>query len=112
MADNEALDESATGTSDDGGGGDLGDFSQSPPPAQQTAPQNGNTAPQAAPQPQNGQAQPSPQTPPPAPKVTGKAAFMGNLLRTILSGVQNSTGNPNNAFDRGFQQASPQVQQQ
>jgi hypothetical protein len=113
MADNEALDESATGASDDGGGGDPGDFSQSPPPAQQTAPQNGNTAPQAAPQPQNGaQAQPSPQTPAPAPNVTGKAAFMGNLLRTILSGVQNAPGNPNNTFARGFMQASPQAQQQ
>ena len=46
------------------------------------------------------------------PKASGKAMFLGNLLKTILSGVQNAPGNPNNAFDRGFMGASPQVQQQ
>jgi hypothetical protein len=39
------------------------------------------------------------------PKVSGRAMFLGNLLKTILSGVQN------NAFDRGFMAASPQAQQ-
>jgi len=45
------------------------------------------------------------------PKASGRAMFLGNLLKTILSGVQNAPGNPNNAFDRGFMQASPQAQQ-
>jgi hypothetical protein len=36
--------------------------------------------------------------------------FLGNLLKTILSGVQNAQGNPNNAFDRGFANASPNNQ--
>src|SRR5271157_749275 len=70
------------------------------------------TAPTPAPQPvQATQPSPSPQTPQSGPKVSGKAAFLGNLLKTLLSGVQNAQGNPNNAFDRGFQNASPQAQQ-
>src|SRR5271157_3140342 len=70
------------------------------------------TAPTPAPQPvQATQPSPSPQTPQSGPKVSGKAAFLGNLLKTLLSGVQNAQGNPNNAFDRGFQNASPQNQQ-
>jgi len=44
------------------------------------------------------------------PKASGRAFFLGNLLKTILSGVQNAPGNPNNAFDRGFMQASPNAQ--
>jgi hypothetical protein len=42
--------------------------------------------------------------------------FLGNLLKTVMSGVQNAVtgaqGNPNNAFDRGYAANSPQAQQQ
>jgi hypothetical protein len=38
--------------------------------------------------------------------------FLGNLLKTVLSGVQNSqNGNNTNSFSRGFANASPQAQQ-
>ena len=45
------------------------------------------------------------------PRITGKAQFFGNLLKTLLSAVQNAPGNPNNAFDRGFMAQSPQAKQ-
>jgi hypothetical protein len=77
-------------------GDDVGS-DPTPPPAPQTSPTGQPSA--AA----------TPSTPP--PEVTGKAHFLGNLLRTILSGVQNAPGNPNNALDRGFMAASPQNQQ-
>lgn len=46
------------------------------------------------------------------PKVSGRALFLGNLLKTLVTGIQNAPGNPNNAFDRGFMSNSPQAQQQ
>jgi len=45
------------------------------------------------------------------PKVSGRAMFLGNLMKTLLSGVQNVQGNPNNAFDRGFAGNSPAANQ-
>lgn len=60
------------------------------------------------------QATPPPQPPQgPAswPQVSGKAKFLGNLLKTLISGVQNAPGNPANAFDRGYMGASPQNKQ-
>jgi len=82
--------------------------------------QNANTGPPSPQQQQEAiqgqqQAQTSPSAPssPTAgPQVSGKAKFFGNLLKTLLANVQNAGGNPNNAFDRGFQNASPQAQQQ
>lgn len=71
------------------------------PPAAQSSPVAAPSAPAAPSGDSSGQ-----------PQASGKAMFLGNLLKTILSGVQNSGGNPNNAFDRGFQNASPQAQQQ
>lgn len=57
---------------------------------------------------------------PPA-KTTGKAGFFGNLVKTLLNGlqpvggniakaIQNAPGNPNNPFDRGYMAASPKAQ--
>lgn len=44
-------------------------------------------------------------------KLHPKTAILAGLLSKVLSGIQNAPGNPNNAFDRGFMQASPQNQQ-
>lgn len=65
--------------------------------------------PVGSPQPQTSSQQPASATSTP-PKASGRALFLGNLLKTVLSGAQNVQGNPNNAFDRGFAQNSPQNQ--
>ncbi len=78
------------------------------PPSALGGPQPPPAQPAPVTQSQNATATPSG----PPPKASGRAMFLGNLLKTILSGVQNAPGNPNNAFDRGFQSASPQAQQQ
>jgi hypothetical protein len=84
--------------------GEPADFSQtgagisSQQPQAGMAPPGGPQAPQQAQTPQGG------------PQVSGKAGFLGNLLKTLLSGVQNAPGNPNNAFDRGYMQQSPNNQ--
>lgn len=71
-----------------------------PPPQPSVAPSG---APNASAGPSSADGQP--------PKTSGRAMFLGNLLKTILSGVQNAQGNPNNAFDRGFAGASPAANQ-
>lgn len=73
----------------------------------------GGFGPTGSPQPQTpSTAQPSATaTPSTQPKVSGRALFLGNLLKTVLSGIQNAPGNPRNAFDRGFMANSPQNQQ-
>jgi hypothetical protein len=68
-------------------------------------------APQGAPQPvQATQPAPAAQTASSAPQVSGRAGFLGNLLKTVLQGIQNAPGNPNNAFDRGYMANSPNAQ--
>lgn len=90
----------------DSGEADPGGVAAAPPAGM--APGGPQTAPQ------QGQAQPpqQAQTAAPAPQVSGKAKFLGNLVKTLLSGIQNAPGNPNNAFDRGFMQNSPNAQAQ
>ena len=106
MADNEALqdseqDFSIPGQDEADEGGIMGVPQQgAPPPSPQQQ------------QAQAAQTQPQPQQAAPAPRISGKAQFFGNLLKTLLTTVQNTQGNPNNAFDRGFHNASPQVQQE
>lgn len=56
------------------------------------------------------QSQPQGQAPPSGPRLSGKAMFFGNLLKTLMSAVTNAQGNPNNAFDRGFASMSPTAQ--
>lgn len=73
------------------------------------APQNGAPDPQAAP-PQGQATQPRPAAQ--QPKVSGRTAFLGNLLKAVMSGIQNAPGNPNNAFDRGYMANSPNAQAQ
>ena len=73
------------------------------------APQNGAPDPQAAP-PQAQATQPPPAAP--QPQVSGRTAFLGNLLKAVMSGIQNAPGNPNNAFDRGYMANSPNAQAQ
>lgn len=72
-----------------------------------SAPQSVSSAP---PLPSGSRPNPAPQTSASAPQVSGRAGFLGNLLKTLLAGVQNAPGNPNNAFDRGFMQNSPNNQ--
>lgn len=45
-------------------------------------------------------------------KVHPHVAILAGLVNKIIGNIQNASGNPNNAFDRGFMQASPQAQQQ
>lgn len=45
-------------------------------------------------------------------KVHPHVAILAGLVNKVLGGLQNAPGNPNNAFDRGFMGASPQVQKQ
>jgi len=44
-------------------------------------------------------------------KIHPHIAILAGLAQKFISAVQNAPGNPNNAFDRGFQNASPANQQ-
>lgn len=46
-----------------------------------------------------------------AEKIHPHVAILAGLAKQFISAIQNAPGNPNNAFDRGFQNASPQNQQ-
>ena len=119
-------DNSALDTSEQGGDDVLDQQSyanpgampqQAAPPAPATAPTAASQPPGGTPAPQNAPAPASaPQSAAAQPKISGRAMFLGNLLKTVMSGVQNAVtgaqGNPNNAFDRGYAANSPQAQQQ
>lgn len=99
---NTALQDSEQGDSDNTGDFSafgIGGDSQSQPTAQ-TSPQ---ASPSAAPA-------PSPIQVDTKQKVHPHMAILAGLLKQALGGIRNAPGNPNNAFDRGFMNASPNNQ--
>jgi hypothetical protein len=111
---NAALDDSETdGASPVLGGEDDGEDSgggQPTPPGGPAPTPAGQPPPAAAAPPAAG---PPATTPPagPAPAANGRAMFLGNLLKTILSGAMAGGQQGQGAFSRGMAAGSPQGQQ-
>lgn len=112
---NQALQDSEQG--DFGVGGDTGDSEGTGIGGDTQGPSTPQTSPQSIPSASTGQSGVQSATvlshgqlSTDQPVVSGKAMFLGNLLRTIMSGVRNAPGNPRNAFDRGFMAAGPNAQ--